>query len=350
MLPFAQAQPNKFADLIDTLARTPLSKVVIFVVICTIIRIAVYPVLMKTPAHQRGLGYGVARFANEMLDAIIYAGVFVFLLVRPFGVQTFRIPSESMVSTLLIDDFLVINKAVYRYSDPKPGDIVVFKPPTYACTADQIDEDGQPKVDFIKRCVGVAGDVVEIRNGVLFRNGQPVDEPFRNGINQLDFKLVKYNGSYTTWKGRYIPVQFRDQYYNWFLDGIAQEFAVGGLPEESSPAPWQNSWITTFDKLSPEQQELEDELRNSEPAAIPKGYFLMMGDNRQRSFDGRAWGLVPREDIVGRAEVIWWPARRMKSERGHEGQGTEWNWQRTPSIPLDPPASGPGLGGPSPSN
>lgn len=329
MLTFAQAQPGGgFADTIDALARTPLSKVVIFVAVCTVIRLILHPMLMKTPAHMRGSGYGVSRFLNEMLDAIIYAGVFVFLLVRPFGVQTFRIPSESMVYTLLIDDFLVINKAVYRYSDPKAGDIVVFKPPVYACSKDQIDADGQPKVDFIKRCIGAPGDKVEIRSGVLYRNDQPVEETFRKGVNTLDFKLVNYQGSY-------IPVQYKNNYYNYFLDGIAQKYAVGGYPEPDNNFPSQNNWKRE-DELTVEEKRTLEALRDGEPARVPKGFYLMMGDNRERSFDGRAWGLVPRADIVGRAEVIWWPMRRLKSERGHSGEGTEWNWQRTPSVELGP--------------
>ncbi len=327
MIPiFAQAQPNGFADFIDRVARTPLSKVVIFVAICTVIRMVLHPMLMKTPAHKRDGGYIFARFSNEMLDAIIYAGVFVFLLVRPFGVQTFRIPSESMVKTLLVNDFLVINKAVYRYSDPKAGDIVVFRPPTYACTADQIDTDGQPKVDFIKRCVGGPGDTIEIRQGILFRNGKAIDESaFRTGSNQLDFKIVKYDGGYTPWKGRYIPVLYRGEDYNYNLGGIAIEFGVGLNPDNSSGAPWVGDYgFKPVNSLTPEETERMQYLRDAKPAQIPAGYYLMCGDNREFSFDGRAWGLVPRSDIVGRAEVIWWPSSR---------------WRRTPSLSLDPVGS-----------
>lgn len=326
MLPFAQAQPNKFADIVDALARTPLSKVVLFVIVCTAVRIVLHPMLMKTPTHKRGGGYGFARFANEMLDAVIYAGVFVFLIVRPFGVQTFRIPSESMEDTLLINDFLLINKAVYRYTDPKAGDIVVFRPPAYACNPDQIDTDGQPKVDFIKRCIGVPGEVVEIRNGVLYKNGFPIDDSsFRKGTNQLDFKLVHYQGDYEPWKGQYIPVQYTGQYYNYDIGGIPTRFGVAVRPGFKGTAPGYDDWIP-LDQMSPSQRKLLEELRTAEPAPIPKGYFLMMGDNRERSFDGRAWGLVPKADIVGRSEYIWWPGSR---------------WRKTPSIPLNPPSGSP---------
>lgn len=82
-------------------------------VACTVIRVALAPYLAKVPRHLRSGAYSAARFSNEFLDAVIYAGVFVFLVIRPFCVQAFRIPSESMVDTLLINDFIVANKAIY---------------------------------------------------------------------------------------------------------------------------------------------------------------------------------------------------------------------------------------------
>src|SRR5262249_3941137 len=138
------------------------------------------------------------------LDAIIYAGVFVFMLIRPFLLQAFLIPSGSMIPTLLENDFIVANKTIYRYSDPQRGDIVVFRPPAFAALPDQLDSNHEPKVDFIKRCTGIPGDLIEIHDGNLYRDGKQepdVHKHFTNNtINDLsqvtatgymqDFKLV----------------------------------------------------------------------------------------------------------------------------------------------------------------
>lgn len=287
---FAQvAEPNKFADFIDKVARTPLSQVVLFVAVCTVLRLAIFPLLARTKPHQRGGGYGFARFLNESLDAVIYAGVFVFLLIRPFAIQAFKIPSGSMLNTLLINDFIVANKAIYRYSDPKHGDIVVFKPPK---TATDMQPPEQRDVDYIKRCIGVPGDVIEIKDGTLYRNSQPVDEkyiffldPYGHPIPESerrdwnrDFKLVEYEGK--IW-----PLTINGDLVNAEPGRSASDFMIM------------------------DQEKMRMMLRLP-PAPVPKGFYLMMGDNRYNSFDGRGWGLVPRDDIIGRAEFIWWPPRR----------------------------------------
>ncbi len=286
MFPFlAQvAEPNAFADKLDSLARTPLSQVVIVVAFCTIIRLAVFPKLMKTPPHMRSGTYSGLRILNEFMDAIIYAGVFVFLLIRPFAVQTFRIPSGSMFDTLLLNDFIIANKAVFRYSDPQFGDIVVFKPPVYGKPMEDEDKD----LDYIKRCRGVPGDVIEIRNGLFYRNGQEVREPFvkfGEGMDRMvyDFKLVQY-------KGEYWPLLWRP----------------GSLPN------LENRTVNKYWAMDDQTAHL---LASLPPASIPPKHYLMMGDNREGSSDGRSWGLVERESIVGKSMVIWWPPSRWQVTR-----------------------------------
>jgi len=282
-----QRQPQGWAEWIDSVARTPLSQIIILVVVCTVLRLVIAPRMLDLPPkHRVPSGYKWLRFFNELLDAIIYAGVFVFLIIRPFGVQAFRIPSESMMDTLLVHDFIVANKLVYRISEPTPGDIVVFRPPAYACFPHQLDAQGQPNVDFIKRCVGVPGDVVEIREGKLYRNGKVVEEPYRKQPSSFDFKLVKYHDS--EGKEEYWPVLYSSSGLNQF----------------------------TVDRYRVEPGSAEEaELRALPPAKIPPGYFLAFGDNSPDSSDGRMWGLVKREDLIGRSEAIWLPLKRMGRTR-----------------------------------
>lgn len=290
----AQQQPGGVQQTIDKLARTPLSQILVLVVICTVLRFAMAPYLAKVPVHRRSGAYSVARIFNEFLDAIVYAGVFVFLVIRPFGLQTFVIPSESMVQTLLVNDFIVANKAIYRYTKPQIGDIVVFRPPVYACYGDQIAPDGSVNADFIKRCVGTPGDIVEIRDGTLYRNGQAINEPYVLAKSPWDFKLAKVTG---------IVKANPEHKEIWPIAMVGDQVNSrdGGAP--------------IAEPFRVQEQLVMDKLHAAPPAAIPPGHYLFMGDNRPGSFDGRGWGLISENDIIGRAEFIWLPLPRIRKLR-----------------------------------
>ncbi len=307
---FAQAhEENSTRNLIDTLARTPLSVVLQWVLAFTVLRIAIFYLQRNVPTHKRSGGYALGKFFSEVFDAVIYAGVFVFMIIRPFCIQAFLIPSGSMVFTLHVDDFIVANKAIYRYTDPKVGDIVVFRPPKWACTPSQLDANGEVNVDFIKRCVGAPGDVIEVKDNVLYRNGKAVEEPYKaftepdppeqlepktfrklsddevKAHERVDFKFVDFNGK--IW-----PVDINDTIVN--MNEVAAPFQVS---DEATMA----------------------RLKSLPPAPIPKGYYMMMGDNRFGSFDSRGWGLVPRESIIGRSEFIWFPLSRIGKTEANPG-------------------------------
>lgn len=304
LLPLAQAQTKGLPEIIDGLARTPLSQVVLFVSVLTVLRLAIAPKIAKTPPHLRSGAFQLIRLVNEFLDAIIYAGVFVFLIIRPFGVQAFRIPSGSMWPTLYVNDFVVANKAIYRYSDPKAGDIVVFRPPAEAILNPEegFDSDHEVKQDFIKRCVGVPGDIIEVKDGILYRNGQKAADPTKHYSTSPDqgqtfseepaelaakasFKLASY-------KGKIIPLNYTSEEANGSMIGPGGSYQINP--------------VFIVDSLEDQRK-----LIAAKPEPVPAGYYLMMGDNRNNSFDGRGWGLVPRANIIGRSEVIWLPIGRM---------------------------------------
>ena len=104
----------------------------------------------------------------EYLVILVVSFALVFGFVRPFVVEAFWIPSGSMIPTLQINDRVLVNKFIYRFTEPKPGEIVVFQ---------SVDD---PNTDLIKRVVAVAGDKVAVRNGRLLVNGEPQKEPFTN--------------------------------------------------------------------------------------------------------------------------------------------------------------------------
>lgn len=298
----AQYEPTGGAVFLDRIARAPISLVIVVAGILTCIRLAVWPILKDTDPEDRFTTYSIARFINEVCDAVVYAGLLIFLIVRPFGIQTFYIPTGSMIKTLMVNDYIIANKFAYRFTDPKNGDIVVFKPPSRAL------QPGAEDTDFVKRLVGSPGDVIEWRDKSLYRNGRKVEEPYvdytfpgePNGatvpknqwdmIGQANFKLV-LDGD------RYVPVQY--------LPDIVNRMPIASSREDESLTQCADEYV-------PASPEVAKNWLLAKPQPIPRGYYLFMGDNRNGSSDGRTWGLVPRESIIGKCEFIWLPMSRMR--------------------------------------
>lgn len=108
------------------------------------------------------------RFTIEYLDSIIVAGVAALFIIQ-FLFRTFFIPSGSMIPTLKVKDYILVNEFIYRFKEPKRGDVVVFKPPPQAQAGDK---------EFIKRVIGLPGDTIAVENGKVYINGDPLDEPY----------------------------------------------------------------------------------------------------------------------------------------------------------------------------
>lgn len=226
---------------------------------------------------------------RETLEALITAFVIAFL-IRSFVVEPFKIPSGSMIPTLLIGDHIFVNKFAYgiripftkwwpvKGRDPKRGEVIVFIYPK--------DE----SLDFIKRVVGVPGDTIAFDGRHLNINGNPVDVAMMSvtGIDADD--------------SRYLQAQyekpFRLPYYREYDDF---DIAVETLDSKAHLVQYYKAFGTTMPfKLT-----------------VPDDHFFVMGDNRDRSADSREWGLVPRENLKGEALVIW---LSLKEER----MGVRW--------------------------
>lgn len=191
---------------------------------------------------------------KEYLDAFIIAGV-VALVLMHFIVRTFWIPSGSMLPTLNIHDVLLANEIQYRTQDPKDGQIAVIVPPAQLGTT-----------DFIKRVMAVPGDNIRIHNGSVYRNGSLVPEPYIPRSQRPDYELEVKN-------------------YDLVVDSTP-------LDPQRSIIPPRSEWQA--------------------PNRIPKGYYLMLGDNRNDSDDGHLWGLSPRNHFVGRAFLVFWPVTHFR--------------------------------------
>lgn len=222
----------------------------------------------------------------------------VVLILRSFLFEPFNIPSSSMVPTLYTGDFIAVNKYTYGIrlplinkkiipiNDPQQGDVVVFRYPL------------NPKIYYIKRVVGVGGDTVSFKNGVLSINGKPI--PTQNTTFNANSKLV-------------------EQLYP--ADKLSAEQAKQQGLEEESRASYttespngkshlarhlgENLWYQYASFLQQSSPDVIETEGQSWQITVPKGHYFVMGDNRERSADSRFWGFVPDENIAGKAVYIW---------------------------------------------
>ncbi|MCK5889176.1 MAG: signal peptidase I [Methylococcales bacterium] len=198
--------------------------------------------------------------------------VFIVLVLRSFIAEPFRIPSGSMMPTLLIGDFLLVNKFTYgirlpvlydkviEVGKPERGDIVVFRFPQ------------NPKVDYIKRVIGLPGDKISYFQKKILVNGKPAKQ-----VSQ----------------GRY--------------NAVGQGMSMDGAEHlRETIAGVEHSILI--------KKELPSNVDGV--FTVPEGQYFVMGDNRDNSNDSRYWGTVPEENLVGRAFFIW-----MNWDWEHEGIG-----------------------------
>ncbi|MDR0379071.1 MAG: signal peptidase I [Candidatus Accumulibacter sp.] len=201
--------------------------------------------------------------------------ILIVFVLRSFIVEPFKIPSGSMIPTLLVGDFILVNKFTYGIrlpiinrkiigiDTPQRGDVMVFRFP----------ED--PSVDYIKRVIGLPGDKVAYQNKQLSINGEPVEKL------RID--------DYLHPERLYYSRQFAET-----IDGKAHRV----LNDRDAPA---------FIHGASRFPYAENCLYNNAGVicTVPEGHYFMMGDNRDNSTDSRYWGFVPDENIVGKAFFIW---------------------------------------------
>jgi signal peptidase I len=217
----------------------------------------------------------------------------VGLFILNFLAQNYVIPSGSMQNTLLVGDHLVVDQItltapaswmpLIRYREPRRGDIVVFHKPVYQPGIDATDADGTPQyTPLVKRLIGVPGDHIHLRNGIVFVNGvaQPV------GFAQP-----------TT------PENFNE-----FLDDFP---AVSPAEVPGSTESWAVNFSTYV---------------HDGDLVVPPGMYFMMGDNRHNSLDSRFWGFVPRANILGRPLFNYWSFKAPDGRLEQTGFGHMLAW------------------------
>ncbi len=206
------------------------------------------------------LGADLSGSLQSLLGTVVIA---VFVIT--FIVQAFQIPSPSMENTLLVGDYLLVNKLCYGggsmgdyfmpYRRVRRGDIVVFHYPL------------DPAQHFVKRVIGIPGDRVRLVNKQVFVNGTLLKEPYAHFTRPADDL-------------------FRDNFPR--LDVL------------SGPTP---EWWVQLRKLVEDGQLI-----------VPEGHYFVMGDNRDNSYDSRYWGFVPQANIIGRPLVIYWSVQAAEGD------------------------------------
>ena len=210
----------------------------------------------------------------------------VVLVLRSFIFEPFRIPSDSMMPTLLDGDFIIVNKYAYglrlpvinrkfvAVGEPQRGDVVVFRWPV------------DPSVNFIKRLVGLPGDHVEVRDNHITVNGKPI---------VADLAAGKYND------GCYMNFTLaRERLGSHEHEAIFCPVAIDRQPVLPACNRSSMRGFVCGDDDAPDERRVPPFVGD-----VPAGQYLMMGDNRDNSDDGRSWGFVPEQNLVGKATRIW---------------------------------------------
>ena len=205
----------------------------------------------------------------------IAGALLIFLFIRTFFIEAFRIPSGSMIPALLVGDWLFVNKLVYGphipftqtnlpgYAEPKRGEVVVFVSPYQP---DEAAVGNDPTPTLVKRLIGMAGDTIYMRDGLVYLNGMAQRQGFAAANNEK------------------------------------------GDPNSADPLfAWQKRYALTSSRFGAAPAQPTHD--NWGPLVVPPGHFFMMGDNRYCSKDSRYWGVVPRQNVRGRPMFVYYSYR-----------------------------------------
>lgn len=240
--------------------------------------------------------------------------IIMALFGMTFVIQAVKVPTGSMLNTILIGDHLLVNKFIFGLDGlglssilpQRPirrGDIIVFKYPN------------DPATNYVKRVIGLPGETIEIRGAKVLINGQELPENRFAGDPHLTPQLLPDSEA---------PLDTKPVDQN--VPGATYTVYYSGE--------------TLSGEYDPEERMLAGQKYGvEEPFKIPEGHYFVMGDNRENSQDSRYWGTVPRENVVGRALVVYWSLDSSRDANGNNTSGnlitdflTRTRWKRMGTI------------------
>ena len=237
------------------------------------------------------------QHSKEWFEALLIALLFA-AIIRIFVVESYRIPTSSMERTLLAGDFLFVNKYVYGAKVPftdirlpqvdsvERGDVIVFKFPK------------DRSLNYIKRCVALSGDTLEIRNRTLFVNGQEAALP-----------------EHAQYLADIMPAGYPDQQMFPKHSGFNKDnYGPLRVPRRGDVVSLDEKSFYLYASLIAEEGHsigvaggtILIDGKPAETYTIEQNYYFVMGDNRDNSLDSRFWGFLPERDIIGQALVVYW--------------------------------------------
>ncbi|MFQ5863893.1 MAG: signal peptidase I [bacterium] len=266
--------------------------------------------------RQRAKKNKVREYTEAILVALLAA-----MFLRAFVIQAFRIPTGSMKDTLLVGDFLLVNKFIYgvrtpdriplinakipffrlpAFKAPTNGDIVVFKYPK--------DE----KLDYIKRCIAVGGQTLEIRNGDVYVDGKPEGSkvPLGREYDPEEGRKLEYTRITTPDGKSYVIRHHADHYlydenHNYGPVVVPAKGATVKLNLKNLPNYERIIRVYEKNKLEVKSNKIYINGEEANSYTFKMNYYFMMGDNRDNSADSRVWGFLPEENVVGEALIIY---------------------------------------------
>ena len=251
------------------------------------------PAGAKPEPQRKAPPHSVLR---EYFESLVVTAVMA-LFGMTFVVQAVKVPTGSMQNTIQIGDHLLVNKFIFAPGPLVPflpqreirrGDIIVFKYPGKYQGEERFRDSGVNdtsrdnlpyKTNYVKRVIGLPGDVVEVRDTKVFINGQPLGERVVTALNGVDDPETPGNEADA-------PLQISDD----------------------SVPPGEEDYTVYFDprKRAEEMERNRGKIPGDGRFIVPEGWYFAMGDNRDNSLDSRFWGYVPRSAIIGRAMFVYW--------------------------------------------
>jgi signal peptidase I len=222
----------------------------------------------------------VVEYAKSFFPVIL-----IVFTLRSFLVEPFKIPSGSMMPTLLAGDYILVNKFTYGFrvpilnntfiemNQPKRGDVFVFHYPP------------DPKIDYIKRVIGLPGDTIAYQDKQLIINGKTIDKQF---VDDYQYKMAYQDVDGTTKENNLTAHRSKEQ-----LNEVAHDILIHDVVNQYNA------------------DSVGAKLLAGETITVPAGNYFAMGDNRDNSADGRVWGFVPENNLVGKAFFIWFNRNQL---------------------------------------